>query len=336
MKDILKVTFVIIGTMIGAGFASGQEIYLFFNKFEIGGIIGLIFSGILTGIIIYKVFKILQNKPICTYSEFLLNLNSNKKVNNVIEIMVQAFLVVSFFIMVAGFGAYFKQEFQLSSFVLAAVMAFFCYVTFMKDTNGIISINAFLIPFLSIFIFYLGIKDMFLTNEAFEYIIKGQYFGGWLISAILYTSYNSILIIPILIELKKYMNTKRKILKTSILCTLILIILGVCLFYLLLKNKNGVLQTELPMIQIVKKFGNIYTLIYGGVILSAIFTSAIAAGYGFLKNINVDKKKYKKIAFIICLTSVVVAPMGFSNLVGFLYHIFGILGLIQFFYIFRA
>ena len=31
MKDILKTIFVIIGTMIGAGFASGQEIYLFFN-----------------------------------------------------------------------------------------------------------------------------------------------------------------------------------------------------------------------------------------------------------------------------------------------------------------
>ena len=33
MRDILKTIFVIIGTMIGAGFASGQEIYLFFNRY---------------------------------------------------------------------------------------------------------------------------------------------------------------------------------------------------------------------------------------------------------------------------------------------------------------
>ena len=32
MKNISKVSFVIIGTMIGAGFASGQEIYAFFSK----------------------------------------------------------------------------------------------------------------------------------------------------------------------------------------------------------------------------------------------------------------------------------------------------------------
>lgn len=30
MKNVLKVVFVIIGTLIGAGFASGQEVYLFF------------------------------------------------------------------------------------------------------------------------------------------------------------------------------------------------------------------------------------------------------------------------------------------------------------------
>lgn len=33
IKDIYKITFVIIGTIIGAGFASGQEIYTFFNRY---------------------------------------------------------------------------------------------------------------------------------------------------------------------------------------------------------------------------------------------------------------------------------------------------------------
>lgn len=31
-KNIYRITFVIIGTIIGAGFASGQEIYAFFNR----------------------------------------------------------------------------------------------------------------------------------------------------------------------------------------------------------------------------------------------------------------------------------------------------------------
>ena len=42
MKDILKIVFVIIGTLIGAGFASGQEIYTFFFSYGIKGIYGLV------------------------------------------------------------------------------------------------------------------------------------------------------------------------------------------------------------------------------------------------------------------------------------------------------
>lgn len=48
MKDNIKVIFTIIGTVIGAGFASGQEIYSFFNKYNENGLIGLILSNILT------------------------------------------------------------------------------------------------------------------------------------------------------------------------------------------------------------------------------------------------------------------------------------------------
>lgn len=33
MVETLKILFVIIGTIIGAGFASGKEIYLFFAKY---------------------------------------------------------------------------------------------------------------------------------------------------------------------------------------------------------------------------------------------------------------------------------------------------------------
>ena len=36
------ILFSIIGTLIGAGFASGQEIYLFFYRYGLNGIMGLV------------------------------------------------------------------------------------------------------------------------------------------------------------------------------------------------------------------------------------------------------------------------------------------------------
>ena len=58
LKNILTITMVIIGSIIGAGFASGQEINSFFYKYGIIGILGIIISIFLISLIIYKVFLI--------------------------------------------------------------------------------------------------------------------------------------------------------------------------------------------------------------------------------------------------------------------------------------
>ena len=58
MKKIFKTVFVIIGTLIGAGFASGQEIYIFFYQYGINGILGITISSILLGYVVYKVLYI--------------------------------------------------------------------------------------------------------------------------------------------------------------------------------------------------------------------------------------------------------------------------------------
>ena len=81
MKNILKIVFVIIGTMIGAGFASGKEIYLFFFSFGIEGIIGLLISAVITGITIYKTLEIINKNNIKTYKEFVYYLGKRKNNN---------------------------------------------------------------------------------------------------------------------------------------------------------------------------------------------------------------------------------------------------------------
>ena len=60
MKNVLKIVFVIIGTLIGAGFASGQEIYVFFFSYGIEGFIGIIISSVVMGVLIYKTLGIIN------------------------------------------------------------------------------------------------------------------------------------------------------------------------------------------------------------------------------------------------------------------------------------
>ena len=115
MKDIFKVVFVIIGTLIGAGFASGQEIYLFFFSYGIKGLIGILISSALIGIVIYKALVLVNEYQIKTYKEFLeIFFHRREKtffnIKNIINIIINSFILITFFIMIAGFGAYFEQE----------------------------------------------------------------------------------------------------------------------------------------------------------------------------------------------------------------------------------
>lgn len=154
---------------------------------------------------------------------------------------------------------------------------------------------------------------------------------SWFLASLEYVSYNSILLIPILIGLKKYTHKKEK--KIAITVSGIFFMLATILYFLLQQVGTDMNNVELPLIYIVKQYGTMYQYVYGIVIVSAIYTSAIGAGYSFAENCSKTKKSYKIICMLICLTAIPISKIGFSYLVNALYPVFGLLGLVQMIYI---
>ncbi len=323
MKNSLKVVFVIIGTLIGAGFASGKEVYIFFNKYGSLGLLGVVLSGIFISIVIYKVLKITKENELQSYNNLITGISKSKNISKLLKNIISVFLLISFFVMVSGFASYFYEQLGINSVVMSIIMAILCFITFNKNIEGITKVNTILIPFLIVFI----VISAILNSKCF--------INNWIISAILYASYNSIILIPILIGLKGIVE-KKSIGKISCLTGIIFIILGISLYSLLTSGQNYVQYLDIPIIFIMKQFGNIYSNIYGIVVAIAIFTSAISAGYGFLEKFEYSKSKYKKVSVIICVVSVFVAMIKFSYLVEILYPICGLLGFIQIILILKA
>ncbi len=394
MKNALKIVFVIIGTLIGAGFASGKEIYIFFAKYGIYGIIGILISTTLTALIISKTLKIIKKYNINSYKEFLQKIN--KKGNKIINYIVNTFLLVTFFIMIAGFSAYIKQKFSINEYISSTIFILICYIVLTKNIKGVIKINEILMPILILFTIYIGIKNIpyiiklantnlnmnaninanintnisqninatinsNINTNAFigiENSIQASNICTYIIhlikviiSSILYASYNSIILIPVLTSLKKYIQKEKAI---TIITWIILNILALLIYGLLLRGINYAQNLEMPLIQIVEEFGKTSKIIYEIIIVVAIFTSAISTSYSFLENVtketneknqenknshnikNIQKnsnshrnQNYKKILKLICIIGIIVSKIGFSNLMQILYPLFGILGLIQ-------
>lgn len=338
MKNILKVVFVIIGTLIGAGFASGQEMYLFFFSYGIKGLIGILISSILMGIVIHQTLKLLNKYEINTYKDFLDLLITTKRksdksklnIKDIVNYIVNIFILITFFIMIAGFGAYFEQEFGINSIIGSMLLAFLTFTVFLTSVKGVVKANEILVPILILFLIIIGfisLRDINIPKLGNYIVTTNQ--SSFILSAVLYCSYNSILLIPVLITLKDYLKSKKQIFSISFISTVIIIVLSVVVFLLLVKVDVDISKLEMPAVYVVSNTFKILRFVYGFIILGSIFTTSISLGASFLQNVSKNKKSYTQIAAIMCITAILISKIGFSNLINFLYPVFGYLGLLQ-------
>lgn len=327
MNNIYKILFVLIGGFIGAGFASGQEILIFFNKYGLGGFYGIIVSGFIFSITIYKVFSICLKYNINNYEDFLYELNFFSKfkpsIISIFKFIVNAFLLVSFYVMVAGFSSFFYLQFNIPILLTSSILCLVCYFLFNKNIESLINISTALIPLLILLICFIGIKQINFDIISFNYELT----RGWLISSILYVSYNTILLVPLSISLKNYLKNSKNIIYCSILIGFIIVFLSLILFIILMNHNLS--DSELPMLNIANNIDNIYKNIYCFVILSAIITTLLSSGFTFVYNFNNKYLKKNILIFIMCFSAIFISNFGFSNLVNILYPFFGYLGFLQ-------
>jgi uncharacterized membrane protein YkvI len=334
LKNRLKLIFVIIGALIGAGFASGQEINLFFFSYGLKGIIGIFISSIVMGLIIDLSLRIIKDEEVENYEQFLAVLLPRKGIGKIIKPIVNwvinGFIAVTFMIMIAGFGAYLKQEFGIPSYIGSTILAVICWWILQKQSQGVVKASGLIVPFLIAFITIVGIANLpnLHWQELDHYIVQTNS-TNWLMSGLLYSSYNSILLIPVLITLKNYLKKEKHISIITIITTLVVISLAFLVYTLLIPIEIDISKVEMPAVYLISQAFPSLKLAYGFVLLAAIFTTAISLGNSFLQNISKQPKSYPQLVTILCIISVGVSQFGFSNLVNYLYPIFGYLGFFQ-------
>ena len=325
--------FSIIGTLIGAGFASGQEIYVFFYKYGINGILGLILCSFMIGITIYMTLDTVYNKKINNYESYLHEIFNSKKMCYVSNIIVNVFLLITFYIMVAGFGSYFEQQFNISNTIGVIIFSFLCFIVLIKDIERVKKVNSIIVPTLIIVILVLGLLSLKQIKILNIKVMNNSY--NWILQSLVYCSYNMILVIPVLVSLGKYIKNKNQIKLISIISSTIVFILALSIFLILMTIKVDYTKIQMPAVYAIDKSFSQFSYIYGVVILLSIFSTAISIGISFINNMAQNKKSYPQIAAKMCISSIIISNFGFSNLVKIFFPVFGYLGMLQILVIFK-
>lgn len=352
---MLKVVFTIIGTFIGAGFASGKEIQVFFYKYDYLGIIGIIISSVFIEIILKKTIKILKKSNIKNYYSFNKKIIKNERNRELLNRINNVFLIFSFCIMVSGFCSFTKQEFMIGKAFSGALVLLSCYYIFRKNINKIVKINNIVIPIILVVLLYIFVfknnnYEFYFLKKSYSnlnlnrnyflfFLLKNKLKFNFLIKAILYSNYNLLGIIPVLIATNKFIN--KKIYETEIPFIVAIIICVLSMFILILlsiltkENEIEMLDLDMPVIYIVSKYGVLYKYLYRTVIGVAIYTTAISSGYGYLQKFENDRKKFEKRLYYLILLAIAFIPIGFSNLINVVYPFFGAAGCMQSYYILK-
>jgi uncharacterized membrane protein YkvI len=193
-------------------------------------------------------------------------------------------------------------------------------------------------PILILFIISLCLFNVNLNNINFNEINSNSNIIYSIFMGLLYFSYNSLLLIPIIFDLKIEENKKEKKkamkninFKIAFIYSFIILLITFLINLLLLSYYNLIYNLELPILYVSNSSIKIFSYFYFFIILSAIFTTMISSGYSFINSFKKNNFKINLIIFL--LFAFVFCVFSFSDLINFFYPLFGIIGFVQIFLI---
>lgn len=328
-----KITFQVaatyVGAVMGAGFASGQEIQQFFANFGKLGLLGILISATLFSLLGWIMLDLQERWKVSSYSEFFSYL-LGRKWGSRVDVLVSTLLFLGMIAMMSGAGALFVQYFGLSSWVGILLTALVIGIALWYKGEGVLWINTMLIPLK--FLFCLGIAFVAivigLPNEGEGLaIVSNPLIQNWAFSGILYVSFNLTLAMVVFASLGSEVQKPGARLGAvlgGVSLGLFALVIGAALL-----RFPEVMTLEIPMVAIAGKLGNWPAFLYVVVLWLAMLTAAIGNGFSLVTRIVESVKlDYRLAAFLLLASAFPLSGMKFSNIVKVVYPLFGYLGLI--------
>ena len=316
---------VYIGAIVGAGFASGQELMQFFVVFGYHGLIGVFLSGIVFALMGYFISQIVIKNKIHGYKSFLDKI-LGKKVGLLVDIWITISIFIGMGIMLAGSAVVLQEKLFINYYMGLVVSSLIVLVTLYKGERGVLGINAILMPILIIITILVCFASIgFAHQETFKAGDNPLIGNQWGIALLLYVSSNMIISLVILTSIDYY-KLKEGI--GGILWGGIFLgIIGLIMVYAMQLFRPEILRTEIPMLYLTENLNNGLSILYSLAMLSAMLTTAIVNGFGLITRIGpLFKIKGHTLSTAIVFLALPVSFLGFGNLVGHLYPVFGYIG----------
>ncbi|MDK6805521.1 hypothetical protein [Aerococcus sp. UMB7834] len=330
-KSMVKIGLAYLGVIIGAGFASGQEMFQYFVSFGKMGIWGLVISSILFivgGIVLLQFgsyYKVQEHSEVFNHI-------SSPFISKVIDFLINMTLFCTGFIMIAGAGTNLNQQFNWPIWAGALLVSALVIVTGFMDVDKVTGLIGMVTPF--VIVFLLGIFIHTLNTMPIPYeeamataAAQATTLPNWLISTLNYTSLALMLAISMAVVIGGEEYSPKQAGLGGLFGGVLVGGLLFASFFSISLNIDGVLGSSMPLLTLFDNLDPRLGVAMAIIIFGMIYNTAIGMYYALAKRVSRSKpENFTRNMIILVGIGFVLSFAGFDTLVAYLYPFIGYCG----------
>jgi len=320
----MQIAFVYVGTVVGAGFATGKEIVQFFTQYGAIGMVTIALSGWLFIFLGTRLMMMANRLHARSYEQ--MNAYLFGKVGVVVNVFMFFVLFSVTSVMLSGAGAVFEEQLHMPAFVGLVLTVLLAFVTMLFGLNGILSVNLIVVPLM--IAFSLSISFMNGGEIVWTKPPLAAFF-----SPFAYVAFNLAMAQVVLVPLAAEVNDEKVIRLGGWLG-------GLLLMFILLSSHLSLsflpeLQSySIPMAEVVKRSLASFYWLYVVIIYGEIFTSFIAGVFGLHRKLALFFPNPMFVLAALLLAMYAFSLVGYHALLTVLYPLFGYMSIVFIFLLF--
>ncbi len=305
---------VVIGAIVGAGFASGKEIAVYFSPYQDNVLlIGIIFV-VFSSIALYTLLKQCGKFD----NIYLLNKHYLSKGSGIANFVICLAYLVFSASMAAALNA------LTNNYFVCLVSIFLCGIVVVFKDKGIKIFSLVIVPFIIALVVTVCGSNLVFSDISLVKLNSSLF--GCIFSVVIYSSVNIVLAAGTIISLKVKKKTKNLLLSVSISLTLLTLILLV-----MFSISNRSIESDMPIYELAIENG-IVPSIYYFVIWCAIVTTLVSCFNALNGYVTTFFSFRKSKGFVqICVLSLIIFALslfGFDLIVDLGYKFIGVLSFV--------
>lgn len=317
-----------IGTVVGAGFASGQEVLQFFGLLGPWGLPAAIIA--IAGFAFFGYLIMDAGREARATSHIAVLRRTTGRLAPVFDLVITFFLFGALSAMIAGAGSVLRQEYGVPWALGAGILCLTTVVTVLFGLRGVVTSISAIVPFLlgSVLVVSLAVLSARGLAIRTPPAVSAPAVSFWPLAGVTYISYNIVMSIPVLASLGASLRSRKEAGwgaawgATGLGLSLLLVFLS------LVSSFPDVVAYEVPMAYLASTVhalgGPFYTIVF----LAEVYTTAVANLYGFSARLAREGSPAFRLTTILAgLAGIAAASAGFSTLVRVVYPVVGWAGL---------